>query len=351
MFKCLFLISALLLFNLSGAIGQSALCSKLDSLKKIGQIRAAKEVVFLSLSQPLLPRDNCFYKIGLSLFEEKKHFSLDSAEKIFSVWQAVSVEPCQPKAIYLELIALNYGSLTEAHFCKVFKDLREFCAPKKIPSQIKPYAILCPSISCSDIDSLFKEDRSLLSLDQAKQLSSLLAQRECTKGELYQYLQSVVLDREPSFSGFYQQALSLKAEGQIALSQHYFFKAEKLARSREQKASCYLGIAESFKLQKNYGKAKDFASFAIESDPNNTQSFLFLADLYQLAEAECHLTNDEQRRALYLLMADCYQKAGDEKTAANYRKKSNNSQRADNTTVSKSIQIGCFINEKVTIRQ
>lgn len=327
--------------------GQTTICAKIDSLKANGQLLAAKKLVFQRLSSPKLTNEDCFYQSGLSLFEKDVLFSLDSAAKIYRVWQTVSTYHCLPSKVYLDLLRSRYSSGTQEVFCSEFKEHYSSCPKKEIPTGLKPYAVFCPSISCSDLDSLYKNEDSL-SLEQAKQLLSLLAQRECTTG-IYSSLNARILAHEPSYSGLFQQALIFKNAGNYSSSQHYFTQAEKLARSPDQKASCYLGIAETFKLQKNYGKAKDFASFAAEFEPTNPQSFLFLADLYLLAESECNFKIDEQKRALYVLIADCYLKAGNTQKESSYRTKSIDKQSTNTNVYPKKIQLKCFINENITL--
>ena len=336
------------LFIQQTASSQSILCAKLDSLKAQGQIKTAKRFIFAQLSKSTLPKEDCFYQNGLSLFEENKHFSLDSVEKVYRVWQTVSTKPCVPMTAYLEVMRLNYSPTTQEAYCNVFKELYGSCQRGKIPTDLKPYGLLCPSLTCQDVDSIYKTEKASLSLEQAKQLLSLLSQKECTTSDLYTHAHLLILEKEPSFAGLFQQALNYKNKGNLTESQHFFTKAEKLARTPEQKANCYLGIAETFQLQKNYGKAKDFASFAAETDTKNPQSFLFLANLYQLAETECGFKLEEEKRALYAQIASCYDKGGDAKAAASYNERSKRNS-GDTTVSPKTIQLRCFINENVTL--
>jgi len=348
MAKRIFLSLFIYLFIQQIVKSQPRLCAHLDSLKVLGQNKNAKRFVFASLSMPNLPKEDCFYQNGLSLFEEGVHFSLDSVEKIYRVWQTVCTRPCVPMTAYLEVMRRNYTPVTQDAYCNVFKELYSACQEEKIPSDLKPYGLLCPSITCQDVDSIYKTEKPSISIEQAKQLLSLLTQKECTNSALYTQTHLLILEKEPSFAGLFQQAQNYKNKGNQTESQHYFTKAEKLARTPEQKANCYLGIAETFQLQKNYGKAKDFASFAAETDNKNPQSFLFLANLYQLAEIECGFRSKEEKRALYTLIASCYDKGGDAETAASYRERSKrNSVEAPIST--KTIQLRCFINENVTL--
>jgi hypothetical protein len=294
---------------------------------------------------------DCFYEKSLILFKgHSDNASLDSVKRICTVWESVNPNPCLATSTYTQFLADHYTSENQVLFCEAAHRTFSSCPGSTTSLRSKQLAILCPTFSCSSIDSLL--DKAFpLDLMETKKTISLLAQRGCTQGKTYEKLNQSLLDQEPSFNSLYHRAENDRETGKLNDAYHYYSKAEKIARSKEERSLCYLGIAKTLERQKNWAGAKDFATMAAETDAQNPESFVLLAQVLLVAEKECSFSSQEEKCALYLLVAQAYKCAKKTKEASNYFQKSSLGHLVPQTSPPSKIKLGCFINEEVELKK
>lgn len=267
--------------------------------------------------ESILSLNECFLSNAYN--REQTHYSCKLEEKIWS---------------YLN----DHQKLTFNPEWKIFKN------------RVRNALLSCPFITCEKLDSLFLNEVEFQDLKETKRLNSILSQKNCVANKLYAATSEKIFAVEPSFNGLYQYAITNKKNGLLTNSYNYFIKAEKQANSKQQKSLCYQGIAELLELQKNYGKAKEFAQIAIENDPDNQESFVFLAHLFTKADSICTLKSLE-KSALYILIANNYKKGGLKAESDRYYEKSDIDNLIKKGTIGKGqkISLECFIKEEILL--
>ncbi len=329
--------------------GQQLACSQVDSLLATKSPTQGTLFIFQTLSR--LPRQpSCFYEKAIRLYQNRSDGgAIDSVERLCTLWETISPTPCPAKEAYLQFLADHFQSQTKDRFCRTAHELSEKCKEKKWSSRSLQLILLCPEFSCAELDTLLGNDS--LNLQESKKNMSLLAQRGCTHTKSYTRLSLAVLEKEPNFNGLFYQAELFREQGNTKDAYHYYAKAEKMSASKEEQAFCYLGIAKTLELQKNWAGAKDFATMSSEADPKNPESFVFLAHLLQVGEKICAFHSQEEKCALYLLIAEAFEQAKRTTDAQAYRQKSNQENPLKGPDTSAKVLLGCFINKEVSIKK
>ncbi len=404
--KSLYLIFFLLI-SVGQVYAQLNNCDSLRILLRSKKLSEARKVISKRLNQH--PSQSiCFYKTALEIYDSsiaKPSSNLllkDSILKILDLWRIVindcdllneeakryyqyrkndknykeDICPylrtnflnCQISKFYPEAILSlsecflnnNYNREETLYSCKLEESIWSYLKVNQhfslqpeweiFKNRVRYALFSCPFISCDKIDSLFFSELESQDLKQIKRLNSILAQKNCVSNKLYAATLEKILDAEPSFNGLYQFAIINKIRGLTSESYTYYIKAEKLASTKAQKSLCYLGIAELLEIQKNYEKAKDFVHIAIENDPDNQESFVFLANLFLKAETICTL-NLSEKTALYILIAKNYRMGGLNADSEKYYQKSDieNLTKKGIIVIGQKTKIGCFINEEVLL--
>lgn len=222
---------------------------------------------------------------------------------------------------------------------------------KKGSLELKYQAISCIEFSCLAIDSLFTTDS--LTIDQAKIITNLLTQRNCTSSKTYLKCNELILTKEPTFNSLYKQAKIYADLDSINKAYIFYARAEKMARLSEQKSDCFLGIAKLLEKQKQYEKAKEFGELASEMNPLNQESFVFLAQLFEKAITLCNFKSELELCGVYLMTAKLYAKARLERLKNDCIKKSRIDvlTKAEVIKSNQTIKIGCFVHKEIELRK
>lgn len=217
--------------------------------------------------------------------------------------------------------------------------------------ELKYQVINCVELPCIATDSLFTTDS--LSIDQAKIIANLLAQRNCTSSKTYLKCNELIVQKEPTFNSLYNNAKTYASLDSTNKAYLFYTRAEKMARMAEQKSNCFLGIAKLLEKQKHYDKAKEFGELASELNPLNQESFVFLAQLFEKAIRLCGLESELAQCGIYLMIAKLYAKAGLESFKNDCIKKSKIDILTQHELIksNQTIKIECFINKEIELRK
>jgi tetratricopeptide (TPR) repeat protein len=223
---------------------------------------------------------------------------------------------------------------------------------QKINIELKYHAINCQEFSCLAIDSLISTNDSI-TLNQAKIICNLLAQKKCTLSKTFLRCNELILSKEPTFNALYMQANIYAHIDSLNKAYLYYTRAEKISNLSEQKSDCFLGIAKLLEKQKQYEKAKEFAELASELNSLNQESFVFLAELFEKAVSICGLKSEIIQCGVYLLTSKMYNKAGLKDLSEKYKVKSRINELIKLETIksNQTIKLGCFINKEIELRK
>ncbi|MBC7391126.1 MAG: hypothetical protein H7329_18110 [Opitutaceae bacterium] len=405
-FKTTFLV-IFLSFSIGQVFAQLNSCDSLRLFLKSHNLSEGRKVIFRTLNhQP--SQGSCFYQTALEIYDSSLVKSpsntllKDSIFKILNLWSVIN-NSCEvlneeAKRYYLykkddkhykddicpylrtsflncqtaqfspeSILSLNecflistYNREETQYSCKLEEKIWLYLNNhqqltgnpewKIFKNRVRNALLTCPFITCAKLDSLFVNEIESQDLKAIKQLNSILSQKNCIANKLYAATAEKILIAEPSFNGLYNFGITSNKNGSLTKAYSSFIKAEKLAPSKQQKSLCFLRIAELLEVQKNYEKAKEFAQIAIENDPDNQESFVFLAHLFAKADSICTLKSLE-KAALYILIANNYKKGGLIAESNNYYQKSDIDNLIKKGTITKGQKtlIECFIKEEILL--
>ena len=266
----------------------------------------SKQEIFQILTKNPAQTD-CFFEQIIA--KNAPTTNVDSILNLFSIWKTVSPNPCKADFNNELFLIQNASIKTSIPRCETLYTFYKQCGKSYFNHPLRNAAFDCENFNCESLDSLFFQNGKI-ELEDAKKLSSLFAQKNCTNSSTYLKAQATIIEQEPNFNALYHQAELYRNANKMPEAYAYYAKAEKYASFQEQKSVCYLGIARLLEKQKEYSKAKDFGILATEADTKNQESFVFLATLYQKAESVCAFKAEVERCALSLLIAKMYAQAG-----------------------------------------
>lgn len=204
---------------------------------------------------------------------------------------------------------------------------------------------LTPENLISYAENNFEKNKS--NADWLASTANLLSDK-ATASPIFGKIAAKLHELKPSSdSAYYLGDYNLKNKNQeVAID--YFTQSATLASEASQKAKIAYTTA-SILINSDKAKAKEMIAIAIENDPSNGRSYLFLGNLYANSASEC-ASNEEEKSAIYKLASNTVLKAGvveprlkqtAEKMSEDFLKNS--------TKRNQTIKVGCWINETVQL--
>ena len=175
----------------------------------------------------------------------------------------------------------------------------------------------------------------------------------CKSDPLFEKVASELHTIKPSSKSAYYLATFNLAAGKVENATNYYIESVSLATNKTEKAKTAYTVATILE-NTNKAKAKEFVLTAIENNPSNGKYFIYLASLYENAIREC-ASNEEEKAAIYKLASTTVLKAGEAepRLKAASEKLSNqylNSIVLDKKSKTKSVTLGCWINQTVQLK-
>lgn len=385
---------------------QLAPIDSLHFFAKTKDYKKARSFIYKTLNRKTTQTDS-FFETSIALLDSAGFNHADSAKAYFSVWRASSTHPWMIDNIkgkwfskrwlttandsyrlelefYLSLfqkrgelpfeenahaILHNYlcdfiirdsathlvDSLWKWYVVPNLQSSRNELWHNKLTMAIQRQLFTCPNLSCKAIDSLYFPFIIYKTQDLSFQkiAVNLLTQKGCTTSQSIINANQAVTISEPNFASLYAQGMSYKEIGSLQKAYHHFAQAEKISAIPQQKALCYLRIAEISQLQELYKQAKDFAQLALTYDPMNPESFVFLAKLYERALYVCRPLSLIDSCAIHLLIRTNYGLAGWHELANLHLEKSNLDAllKSGKIVLNQKQNLTCFINEEVVLKK
>ena len=140
-----------------------------------------------------------------------------------------------------------------------------------------------------------------------KKLTKLLDRKKCTEDQLYFDATVKLYDLEPSPESAYMIGKMLMKNQKYAEAIDYLKEGEKLEDS-ENKADCFLYIAECYRILKNYSSARTYALKSAGERPGDGNPYIIIGDMYAASTKNCG-SNDLEKKAVYWAAVDKYRKA------------------------------------------
>lgn len=144
-------------------------------------------------------------------------------------------------------------------------------------------------------------------LKMLKKLTKLLDRKKCTDDQLYFDATVKLYDLEPSSESAYLIGKMLMKNQEYAKAIDYLKEGENLEDS-EDRADCFLYIAECYRTTKNYPSARTYALKSANERPTDGNPYIMIGDMYASSSNKCG-SNDLEKKAVYWVAVDKYYKA------------------------------------------
>ena len=193
-----------------------------------------------------------------------------------------------------------------------------------------------------------------------KKLIKLLDRKKCTDDPLYFEATVKLYDVEPSPESAYLIGKMLMQSKEYEKSIDYLKQGGELLENVDDRADCFLYIAECYRTLKNYSSARTYALKSSVERPADGNPYIMIGDMYAASASSCG-GNDIGKKAVYWVAVDKYKKAKqidpEKADIANERIKSYSvyfPPKDDiffhNLNEGDEYVVGCWINEKTKIR-
>jgi len=141
-----------------------------------------------------------------------------------------------------------------------------------------------------------------------KRAAKRLADKDCTKGDLFKNIVEELHRIEPSATSAKFLAIRYKKQGNLSKAMEYYRQALELETDPYKKASILYSMAVIAKKQGQKAKARNLAYEALKYKPSMGAAYLLIASLYASSANECGDTTFE-KTAIYWKAAELARKA------------------------------------------
>ena len=197
-------------------------------------------------------------------------------------------------------------------------------------------------------------------MDFLKKASDLLKSSKCTDSDLYFNMIVKLNILEPTANRSYQLAKRINKEDNLAEASVYYEQAIALQEVLTEKAKYYLELGDVTRRMGDYPKARTYALKSIELDATSGYPYLLIGNIYAASSKTCG-EEDFDQKAVYWAAVDKFAKAKsvDPELAADANRfiEAYKPHFPDNETIffhnykqGGSYTVGCWINEKTTVR-
>ena len=166
-----------------------------------------------------------------------------------------------------------------------------------------------PFATCEAIIKIYtpKFQKNPDDLKMLKKLTKLLDRKKCTDDQLYFDAIVKLYDLEPSTEAAYLIGKMLMQSQEYAKAIDYLKEGENLEDS-EDRADCFLYIAECYRVNKNYPSARSYALKSAGERPTDGNPYIMIGDMYAASSKSCG-GNEMEKKAIYWVAVDKYYKA------------------------------------------
>lgn len=227
---------------------------------------------------------------------------------------------------------------------------------EKMRTQLDKLLVGSISAECDDIEqnlgSLLRDRPDNLKL--AKVIIKLSLESKCTDSPIFLQAAELVQQEEPSVGLARFLANKALSAGDFDRAIDAYENAIELSEDNLKNAEMLLGIAEIYSKQGQKSSARDYAMRALEENPNLTEAYNLVGNLYYSSYNDCRKNVSQvEDRAVFIAAYEMYERAGNTAMMAQAREQfpsiSMVFEEADKE-VGDQISVDCWINRSVTLR-
>jgi tetratricopeptide (TPR) repeat protein len=197
-----------------------------------------------------------------------------------------------------------------------------------------------------------KEDPNDLKL--AKNIFKLSMAGKCLDDPIFLEAVKVMFDQEPNFGLAKLIGDRSYLSGEYELALKYYNEAVNLTEDNIKIAQIYLKEADISSRRDEKIVARDYARKALSADPSLSDAWTLIGNLYYTSYNDCKRgQNIVQDRAVYFAAFEAYRKAGNQEAMRSAKAQFPTMEEifTYNMEVGQNINVGCWINESVTIQR
>ena len=251
-----------------------------------------------------------FIQQNLDVLEDQKSVAIESYRKAYEL-DSKRLDP-----YYLDVLISDYytnGDIGGAlDFLRELKDTRG--DEEGVENLIRKYfAVIPPEEQIAFLEEQMEADPD--NVEVVQQLFELYQQEEYHGKMMELAPKMLALDPTPSVLRLLTRMYL--EDGDVDKAAEVFNQLQNMP-GVEMKAQDYHNMGIAQQELENYGDAKRYYQQAIEVDPEYKQALKAIADLYATAVSRCGV-KDREQAAVFWLIADAYNRAGDSSGAARMR--------------------------------
>ncbi len=254
----------------------------------------------------------------------------------------------------------KYGNITDIlnyHISQYEQKGKDPAPVKKSMEFIDKMLIgMLENMDCETIASKMAPalDKQPADIAVAKRIIALSLTYKCTDQDFFLKAAEIVFDEEPTFGMAKLLAVKSDAARNYAKAAEYYQKAVELADTDKQKSDVHYGLANHYRARGMKSRARASALEAVKLDSSKKDAYKLIGDLYMSSWDDCRKGEKKvEDRAIFFAAYRMYQRAGNSRGMANAEKQFPSMEDifTENMKEGADIQVGCWINETVTVKR
>ncbi len=210
------------------------------------------------------------------------------------------------------------------------------------------------TIDCNFIENKLgpKLEQDPENLKLAKSIVGHALNSKCTSLPIAIKAAEIVYEKEPEYGVALLIAIKSKENKDFTNAIKYYNEAITLTEDNSKKADAYIEIGNIHRSKGNKSGAKAQYLKAVSVAPSKKQAYTYIGDMYFVSFNDCaKKVSKVEDRGVYLAAYKMYKLAGNTKKMASAKEQFPSAEEifTENKEVGQTMQVGCWINETVTI--
>lgn len=260
---------------------------------------------------------------------------------------------------------LTGGDITEERILEIYEEINSVIDQKiktgknvdrlnGYKSTIDGMLAAIVNINCEFIEKKLgpKLEEDPQNLKLAKSIVGHSLNSKCTSLPIAIKAAEIVYSQEPEYGVALLIAIRSKENKDLDNAVKYYNEAISLTEDNSKKADALIEIGHIYRTRGNKPGAKSQYISAVSVDPSKKQAYTYIGDMYFTSFDVCaKKISKVDDRGVYLAAYKMYKLAGNSKKMANAREQFPSAEEifTENREVGQSLQVGCWINETVSI--
>ncbi len=262
-------------------------------------------------------------------------------------------------------LKLTGGDISEEKILEIYEEIntvidKKIKAKKNVErlnnykSTIDGMLAAIVTIDCNFIENKLgpKLEQDPENLKLAKSIVGHALNSKCTSLPIAIKAAEIVYEKEPEYGVALLIAIKSKENKDFTNAIKYYNEAITLTEDNSKKADAYIEIGNIHRSKGNKSGAKSQYLKAVSVAPSKKQAYTYIGDMYFVSFNDCaKKVSKVEDRGVYLAAYKMYKLAGNTKKMASAKEQFPSAEEifTENKAVGESMQVGCWINETVSL--